>query len=227
MLNGSDSKAQAREKRSLGAGGGVSLPKVMTTTNEEPIFFARPSQFRAWLKKNHAKQPQQWIGFDRKSSGLPSITWPEAVDEALCFGWIDGLRKTVDADSYKIRFTPRRPTSTWSAINTSRMKELAKQGRVHPAGAKAFAKRVPAKSGIYSYENRSSAILDVAAKRKFRSNGAAWVWFQKQAPAYRQTAIWWVVSAKRVETREKRLAILIADSAAKRRIAPLRANKTR
>jgi uncharacterized protein YdeI (YjbR/CyaY-like superfamily) len=200
---------------------------VMAMANERPIFFTRPSQFRDWLKKNHAKQLQQWIGFHRKSSGRPSITWPEAVDEALCFGWIDGLRKTVDAESYKIRFTPRRPKSTWSAINISRMKELARERRIYPAGAKAFARRLPAKSGIYAYENRQSAVLSAPAKRKFRSNGSAWKWFQEQAPSYRQTAIWWVISARRVETREKRLATLIGDSAAKRKIAQLRTNTIR
>ncbi|HEY4283659.1 MAG TPA: YdeI/OmpD-associated family protein [Chthoniobacterales bacterium] len=195
--------------------------------NERPIFLERPSQFREWLKKNHTTCPQQWIGFHRKSSGRPSITWPEAVDEALCFGWIDGLRKTVNEKSYKIRFTPRRRQSTWSAINIARMKELRRLGRIHPAGSKAFARRLPAKSGIYSYENRQNAVLDMSGNRKFRSNNAAWAWFQEQTPAYRRTVIWWIVSAKRPETREKRLAILIADSAAKRRIALLRANKTR
>jgi uncharacterized protein YdeI (YjbR/CyaY-like superfamily) len=194
---------------------------------EQPIFFAKPAQFRAWLQKHHATWPEQWIGFYRKDSGRPSITWPEAVDEALCFGWIDGLRKSVDKESYKIRFTPRRLKSTWSAVNTRRIEALARQGRVHPAGDQAFSQRLPGKTGVYSYENRRSAVLSSAARRQFRSSRAAWNWFQNQPASYRQTAIWWVVSAKRDETREKRLATLISDSAAKRKIAPLKTNQTR
>jgi uncharacterized protein YdeI (YjbR/CyaY-like superfamily) len=147
------------------------------------------------------------------------------VDEALCFGWIDGLRKTVDAEAYKIRFTPRRPKSTWSAVNVRRIQELMREGRVQQAGLAAFGKKVNAKSGIYTYENRQSAILSGTAEEQFRSNRSAWEWFQNQAPSYRQTAIWWIVSAKRPETQEKRLKILITDSKAKRRIEPLRTSK--
>jgi uncharacterized protein YdeI (YjbR/CyaY-like superfamily) len=197
----------------------------MTAKNERPIFFATPALFRTWLQKNHQTQLQQWVGFHRKDSGRPSISWPESVDEALCFGWIDGLRKTVNAQSYKIRFTPRRSTSTWSSLNIRRMEELMKEGRVQPAGAKAFAQRSEKKSGIYAYENRRSAVLSPSAERQFRSNRSAWSWFSKQAPSYRQTATWWVVSAKRIETQEKRLATLIADSKAKRKIGPLRVGK--
>ena len=190
--------------------------------NEKPMFFATPARFRAWLEKHHARCAQQWVGFHRKSSGLPSITWPEAVDEALCFGWIDGLRKTVNEQSYKIRFTPRRHTSTWSAVNTRRMKELIEHGRVQKAGLKTFEQRSPDRSAIYSYENRKSARLDRAAEQQFRSNRSAWSWFMEQAPWYRQTTIWWVVSAKRPETRAKRLTTLIGDSKAKRRIRPFK-----
>jgi uncharacterized protein YdeI (YjbR/CyaY-like superfamily) len=190
--------------------------------NEDPIFFAKPQQFRTWLKKNYRSCGEQWVGFYRKSSGRLSLTWPESVDEALCFGWIDGLRKGIDGQSYMIRFTPRRPISVWSAVNARRMEELIRQGRVHRAGADAYAKRISTKSGIYSYENRRLAILDPAAERKFRANRSAWRWFQAQAPGYRQTAIWWVVSAKKAETQAKRLASVIADSNAKRKIRPLR-----
>lgn len=190
--------------------------------NEDPIFFKTPGQFRAWLKKNHRTCSQQWIGFHRKSSGLPSITWPESVDQALCFGWIDGLRKGVDAQSYKIRFTPRRPDSVWSAINTRRIKELIASGQVQPSGLKAFARRTAGRSGIYSYENRKSAKLSAEAERKFRRDSKAWGWFQQQPRSYQTMSIWWVVSAKRPETQEKRLARLIADSAAQQKIAPLR-----
>src|SRR5438874_11600425 len=123
----------------------------MTSAEDSSIFFAKPAAFRAWLEKRHQIKREQWVGFHRKASGRPSITWPEAVDEALCFGWIDGLRKTIDAESYKIRFTPRRSTSNWSAINIAGMKELVREGRVRAAGIKAFQQRSLTKSRVYSY----------------------------------------------------------------------------
>ena len=190
----------------------------MTSAEDSSIFFAQPAAFRAWLEKHHQIKREQWVGFHRKASGRPSITWPEAVDEALCFGWIDGLRKTIDAESYKIRFTPRRPTSNWSAINIRRMKELMREGRVGPAGIKAFQKRMPERSGIYSYENRKSATLNDAALKLFRTESAAWEFFQSQPASYRQTAIWRVVSAKRPQTQQDRLRKLIALSKAGCRI---------
>jgi len=185
---------------------------------DSPIFFAKPAAFRAWLEKHHHTTTAQWIGFHRKSSGRASITWPEAVDEALCFGWIDGLRKTINAGSYKIRFTPRRPNSIWSAINIARMKNLIRQGRVCPAGMTAFQKRTPAKSHVYSYENRKAARWSSAPTKLFRAESAAWKFFQQQPKSYRQTAIWWVVSAKRPQTRENRLQRLIALSKTGRRL---------
>lgn len=154
--------------------------------------------------------------------GRPSITWPESVAEALCVGWIDGLRKTVDTDSYKIRFTPRKRTSTWSAVNIALVAKLAKQGRMKPAGLAAFAGRIEAKSGIYAYEQRAAAAFDARAEKQFRANAKAWKFFQAQPAWYRKTATWLVVSAKRPETREKRLAQLIEDSAASRPIKTLR-----
>ena len=190
----------------------------MTSAEDSSIFFAKPAAFRAWLEKRHQIKREQWVGFHRKASGRPSITWPEAVDEALCFGWIDGLRKTIDAESYKIRFTPRRPTSNWSAINIRRMKELMREGRVRPAGIKAFQKRMPERSGIYSYENRKSATLNDAALKLFRTESAAWEFFQSQPASYRQTAIWRVVSAKRPQTQQDRLRKLIALSKAGHRL---------
>ena len=193
----------------------------MKPTPVKPHFFARPTDFRAWLEKHHANAREQWVGFYRKSSGRPSITWPESVDEALCFGWIDGLRKGIDEQCYKIRFSPRKPTSNWSAINIGRARELARQGRMRLAGLKAFDRRAPEKSGIYAYENRQSAVLSKAAEKQFRSHPAAWTFFQGQPTSYRKTAIWWVVSAKRTETQQKRLETLIADAEAKRRIKPL------
>src|SRR5262245_15218086 len=175
----------------------------------EPVFFPTPDEFRKWFETNHSAVTELWVGFYKKGSGRPSITWPESVDEALCVGWIDGVRKSIDSESYKIRFTPRRASSIWSAVNMRRMAELLAAGRVLPAGLKAFETRSEAKTGIYSYEQRKSAQFDAAAEKLFRSHKRAWKYFQAQAPWYRQTTTWWVVSAKRAETREKRLAFLI------------------
>lgn len=185
---------------------------------DSAIFFAKPDAFRKWLKKHHRTKRQQWIGFHRKASGRASINWPEAVDQALCFGWIDGLRKTIDARSYKIRFTPRRLRSNWSAVNIARMNELIREGRVRAAGIKAFQKRTSAKSGVYSYENRKSAILSKEAANLFRTEPDAWHFFNQQSSSYRQTTIWWVASAKRPGTRENRLRKLIAASKCGRRL---------
>jgi len=190
----------------------------MKPKSDRPLFFAKPAAFRAWLEKHHQTTPEQWVGFHRRASGRPSITWPEAVDEALSFGWIDGLRKTMDTESYKIRFTPRRPSSNWSAINIARLRELIREGRVRPAGITAFQKRLPAKSGVYSYENRKSARLSSAATKLFRAEKTAWKFFRQQPESYRQTAIWWVSSAKRAPTQESRLQRLIASSKAGRRV---------
>ena len=190
----------------------------MKSESDHPLYFATPAAFRVWLEKNHQTKSEQWIGFYRKASGRPSITWAEAVDEALCFGWIDGLRKTIDASSYKIRFTPRRPSSIWSANNIARMKELICDGRVRPAGITVFQRRTPAKSRVYSYENRKAARLSSAATKLFRAESTAWRFFQQQPASYRQTAIWWMVSAKRPQTQNNRLQRLIASSKAGRRL---------
>ena len=190
----------------------------MKTPGETPIFFAEPAAFRTWLEKHHRTTAAQWVGFHRKDSGRPSITWPEAVDEALCFGWIDGLRKTIDPLSYKIRFTPRRSGSNWSAVNIRRMKVLMRDRRVSPAGLTAFRKRLPAKSRVYSYENRKAAKLSSGATKMFRAESAAWKFFQQQPVSYRQTAIWWVSSGKRLQTQRTRLERLIASCNAGRRL---------
>ncbi len=153
------------------------------------------------------------------------MTWPESVDEALCFGWIDGLRKSVDDSSYMIRFTPRKATSTWSEVNIGRVAILTRADRMQPAGLAAFQNRQEAKSGIYAYEQRRTAALDPNAERQFRRNAKAWKFFQAQPPWYRKTAIWRVVSAKKAETRQKRLEMLIADSEAQRSIRELRRAK--
>jgi len=163
------------------------------------VFFKSPSEFRRWLKGNHDKTGELWVGFYKKDSGKPSITWPESVDEALCFGWIDGIRKSVDAISYTIRFTPRKPRSNWSAVNIRRVQELTRTGRMHAAGLKAFEARKEERSGIYSFEQKRPK-LDAAYERKLQANKAAWKFFQAQAPWYHRTASWWVMSAKKEET---------------------------
>lgn len=186
----------------------------------EPTFFATPAEVRAWLQRNHKTSDELVVGFYKKASGIPSVTWPEAVDEALCLGWIDGVRRSIDETRYSNRFTPRRPRSNWSAINVKRVKELIELGRMTPAGLAAFEARN--RTAIYSYEQRKSAALDVVQLKAFRRNAKAWAFFQKQAPWYRQAATHWVISAKREETRSKRLATLIQDSAAGRHVGPLR-----
>jgi len=191
----------------------------------KPIFFAMPAVFRHWLKKNHASTKELWVGFYRKGTGKPSMTWPESVDQALCFGWIDGLRKSFDAESYMIRFTPRRPTSIWSAVNSKRARELTRLGLMQPAGKKAFQGRDPKRSKLYSFEQKS-ATLGTIYEKQFRAHGDAWVFFQSQPPSYQKTATWWVVSAKQEATRQRRLILLISDSGNGRRIAPLRREKS-
>ncbi|MGE5827522.1 MAG: YdeI/OmpD-associated family protein [Micromonosporaceae bacterium] len=189
----------------------------------QAIFFETPEQWRAWLAEHGADATEVLVGFHKKGTGRPSITWPESVDQALCFGWIDGIRRGLDAESYTIRFTPRKPTSNWSAVNIRRMQELIDQGLVHPAGLRAFERRRDDRSAIYSYEQRRAATLPPEYVRQLRANSAAWEFFRAQAPSYQRTAIYWVVSAKREETRKRRLATLIDDSAHGRRIAPLAA----
>ena len=187
----------------------------------EPTFFATPAAFRAWLAKHHETSRELLVGFYKKGSGTPSITWPESVDEALCVGWIDGVRRRIDDVSYSIRFTPRKARSNWSAVNVARVAELTREGRMRPAGLAAFEAREAARTGIYAYEQRKSAAFDADAERTFRANARAWDFFQSQPPGYRQLTTWWVISAKREETRRKRLTTLIADSAAERRIRGL------
>ena len=189
---------------------------------EEPVFFETPAELREWFAANHSRADELWVGFRRKASGLPTITWPESVDQALCFGWIDGVRKGVDDVSYKIRFTPRRERSTWSAVNIRRVAELREAGLMQPAGEAAFARRSEKRSAIYSYEQRSEAALSEAQEAEFRTApDGAWEFFCAQPAGYRRTAVYWVVSAKREETRARRLATLIADSAAGRRLKQL------
>jgi len=186
-----------------------------------PTFFATPDEFRAWLEAHHETETELVVGFHKKGSGRPSITWPESVDQALCFGWIDGIRRSLDEESYTIRFTPRKPRSTWSAVNINRARELIDEGLMRPAGLAAFEARADDRSAIYSYEQRHSAVLPPEMEERFRANRAAWRFFEAQPPSYRKTAIYWVTSAKKVETRQKRLTTLIEDSANGRRISQL------
>jgi uncharacterized protein YdeI (YjbR/CyaY-like superfamily) len=189
---------------------------VMVAT-ARPVFFPTPADFRKWLQTNHRTTQELWVGFYKKATGRPSITWPESVDEALCFGWIDGLRKNVDAESYMIRFTPRRPGSIWSVVNTRRMAELIRARRVRAAGRKAFAQRDGTKTNRYSFE-REAAKLDASMEARFQASPAAWTFFQAQPPGYRRIAAWFVISAKQEATRRRRLETLIEISAAGERL---------
>jgi len=183
----------------------------------KPKFFRTATDFGTWLEKNHATATELWVGFYTKNSGKPSITWPESVDQALCFGWIDGIRKRVDEISYQIRFTPRRRGSIWSAINIKRAEELVRQKQMRSSGLKAFAARIENKSGIYSYEQRSTELQQPYAKL-LKKNKAAWNFFGTQSPSYRKMVGWWIISAKKEETRMARLAKLVGESAKGKRL---------
>ena len=186
-----------------------------------PLFFAESSELHAWFEKSHDKASEIWVGFHKKSSRKPSITWQESVDEALCFGWIDSVRRRVNDTSYTNRFTKRKARSTWSAVNIRRAEELIGLGRMQPAGIKAFEQRSDERSAIYSYEPRQSAKLSGAFEKQFRANRKSWKFFRAQAPWYQRVAAFWVVSAKKDDTRLKRLAKLIDDSQNGRTIPPL------
>jgi uncharacterized protein YdeI (YjbR/CyaY-like superfamily) len=188
----------------------------------KPTFFATPADFRAWLAANHRTASELLVGFHKVGTGKASITWPQSVDQALCFGWIDGVRRSLGVEGYTIRFTPRRPTSIWSLVNVRRFAELEKQGHVRAAGRAAFARRTPERTGVYSAEQRKDLRLPPEHQQQFMANPAGWSFFQAQPPWYQRAATHWVVSAKKPETREKRLRLLIADSAQGLAIGPLR-----
>jgi uncharacterized protein YdeI (YjbR/CyaY-like superfamily) len=181
--------------------------------------FNTSAEFREWLEENHGRVAELWLGFYKQRTGKKSITYREALDEALCFGWIDGVRKSIDDTAYKQRFTPRRPKSYWSAVNTRRASELAKLGRMAAPGAKAFEQRT-SESNKYSFESRPEK-LHLSYKRQFKANRSAWEFFRAQAAWYQRTATFWIVSAKQEETRQRRLAMLISDSQAGRRLSML------
>jgi len=190
----------------------------------KPVFFANATDWRHWLQQNGEREDEVLVGFHKRGSGKPSITWPESVDGALCFGWIDGVRRSIDGSSYTIRFTPRRRRSIWSKVNVKRAEELIASGLMQPAGMRAFKARQQERSGVYSFE-QSEIAFDESQEQQFKRAKAAWQFFQSQAPWYRRTATYWVISAKREETKAKRLKILIEDSAAGRTIAPLTRRK--
>lgn len=179
----------------------------------EPIFFKKQSDFRAWLEKNHVKKNELIVGFYKVGSGKPSMSWSESVDEALCFGWIDAVRKSIDEERYQIRFTKRKQDSIWSAVNIKKMEELTKNGLMQPAGLAIFEFRKENKSNVYSHEN-AEVKLSADFEKKFKANKKAWEYFQSLAPSYRKPSTNWVMSAKQEATQIKRLNELIADSAA-------------
>ena len=181
-----------------------------------PVFFASPDEFRAWLEQNHESETEVLVGFHKKATGKPSMTWSESVDQALCFGWIDGVRRSLGDESYTIRFTPRKARSTWSKINVAKVEELERKGLMRPAGRRAFEARSEDNTGIYSFERDEPAELP-----RERFTATAWKFFDAQPAGYRRTAAHWVTSAKREETRERRLAELIEDSEAGRRLRHL------
>ena len=189
-----------------------------------PRFFKTQAAFRTWLARHHRSERELLVGFFHVGSGKPSITYPEARDEALCFGWIDGVRRNHDTTSYTVRFTPRKADSTWSRVNIGRVEELLAEGRMAPAGLRAFEARNPKKAELYSFENRPRE-LDSTSVTAFKAAWRAWAWFEAQAPWYRRTAAWWVMSAKRAETRARRLAMLISSAARGERAAPFNVSR--
>jgi len=184
----------------------------------EPHFFITPAEFRKWLDKNHDKESELLVGFYKTNTGRPTITWPQSVDQALCYGWIDGVRKSRDEESYTIRFTPRKPTSIWSAINIDKIEKLLKEGLVKPAGIAAYKKRTESKSRVYSHERTEDAVLPAEMEKEFKANAPAWEFFMKQAPSYRKMVLHLIVSAKQEKTRRSRFEKLLTASAEGKRL---------
>lgn len=184
--------------------------------------FETASAFRAWLEENHDSVNHIWVGYWKKQTGRVSVTWPETVDQALCFGWIDGIRKRIDDDSYAIRFTQRRSKSVWSRRNIERFEALLADGQVEQSGLEAYERRTKEKSGVYSFEQKTSPELPVELVAIFKADAAAWLDWVSRPPGYRKQASHWVMSARREATRRRRLAELISDSGAGRKVKPLR-----
>lgn len=183
----------------------------------EPKFFKTPKEWRAWLDKNHDKETEVFVGFYKVGTGKPSMVWSEAVDQAICYGWIDGIRRSIDGESYSNRFTPRKPNSNWSAINIKKVENLTKAGLMKPAGITAFEKRTDARSNVYSFENEPKT-LDANYEKLFRANKKAWAFFTSQPPGYQRLNIFRVMSAKQEKTQLSRLEKLIAASESGKRI---------
>lgn len=194
----------------------------MSGTADSPRFFATAAELRAWFERNHDRVTELWVGFYKKGTGLPSVTWPESVDAALCFGWIDGLKRSVDEKRYMLRFTPRRKRSHWSARNLGRMKQLIAEGLVAEPGLAAYERRDRRKEGQASYEQRGAVTLPPEYERRVKANSAAWRYFEQATPSYRKQVTWWVISAKREDTRLRRLGILIDSCAEGDVVPPLR-----
>lgn len=193
----------------------------MPVGEPKPRYFATPEQLRAWFRDHHRSAEELWVGYHKKGSGEASVTWPESVDEALCYGWIDGIRKSVDDSRYTIRFTPRRPGSNWSKVNVERVEELTAKRRMRAAGTAAYERRHEGANVGYSSEDQYNSKLTPDQSRRLRANDEAWAFFQQQAPWYQRGAVHWVTSAKRESTRERRLDTLIECSAAGTTVPPL------
>jgi uncharacterized protein YdeI (YjbR/CyaY-like superfamily) len=193
-------------------------------TSIKPVFFPTQKDLRKWLEKNYKKKKELFAGYYKVSSGKPSVTWSQSVDEALCFGWIDGIRRSVDEESYCIRFTPRNPKSNWSAVNIKKVEKLIKLGLMKPEGLKAFSLRKENKSKVYSYEN-PPVDLDKTYKKLFKANKKAWAFYQSTTPTYRKVTTRWVMSAKQEITRLKRLNELMRDCAADKKIKSMNYGK--
>jgi uncharacterized protein YdeI (YjbR/CyaY-like superfamily) len=182
-----------------------------------PAFFAKQSGFRKWLVANYKKKKELLVGFYKVNSNKPGMTWPQSVDEAICFGWIDGVRKSIDKNSYCIRFTPRKTSSIWSAINIKKVKGLIKRGLMQPAGLELFKNRNPERSNVYSFENATKK-LSPSFENQFKKNKIAWGFFTTQAPSYQKTIIHWIVTAKKETTQNSRLNKAITESRQQKRI---------
>jgi uncharacterized protein YdeI (YjbR/CyaY-like superfamily) len=191
---------------------------VSAARTVRPRFFETPADFRAWLRRNHTKADELLVGFRKRASGAGGITWKESVDEALCFGWVDGVRRTLDAGAYTIRFTPRRAGSTWSAVNLARAAALEAEGRMQPAGRAALARRTAKRSRTYSYERARPAELDGALLRLLQAERALWAFHETQAPSYRRKVVHWIASAKSDATKARRLRQLMAAYAQGKRL---------
>jgi uncharacterized protein YdeI (YjbR/CyaY-like superfamily) len=187
----------------------------------DAVFFPSAAGLRAWFEQHHDREPELIVGYWKKGTGKPTVTHPQAIEQALCFGWIDSIGRRIDDERYQVRFTPRRKGSVWSAVNVAAVARLTEQGLMHPAGLRAFENRRPDRVATYSYEQPADAVLEPAQEERLRADPRAWEWFSAQSPSYRRAAVHWVTSAKRPETRERRLAQLIMDAAAGRRVPPL------